>query len=740
MPSFNSLFWFLHYRQPKIIQAEIKASKTGARYAILPLAINLRELIISGNDYQLSGHHLTIFENYKNFDLHSSYHYTAELTDKSGLRFRLHIYFDQYDKPIGVSKLTPEEESASISLPMGMSTHEQKLLTDMAIMFISLPMARIRHEQKIYISTLDARITKEINVLFALSHDDLRSLIKATALQLEIARELQYIGGRADFFRMLQKFQESLEWAEADLYNASHPVASPSPLQPKVAEASQDEEDKLAYGNIDQESRPSPIKQHQFAEDFEKLIVDLEVSKTKISTLGFSLDQVLDYNHRASDALAMLMDSKDFKLVSGKMRVVNEHLYNSQKLCQARFDKALLVDDWVELEKLSQTSVELADNQLSLAIAQNKIKRLEWLLSKGHYSLNNMRITCNDQSIHLLQYAVNKNRPECFKLLLTYGASAMILAEDSLPLAHHILQQRIGPFVDALNEHMIFQGYKGYMRQLIRVLNVCVAQSPESTLKTAIDRYERTVHLVPNLSVGRMANAMQHGQQFFQAVEENTNSEVIQAILNLPEFRAKSHEYELADNEYRSKLSPNQLVKAMREHRLMQKSLVDYLKMMGNSSLDQDKALAELDRLIALRKLCSRQHDVAAELSKYNNQVRKKIPKNVKLLLKENQELMKEINSLNMSSDNVQSVADLLSGLNSMSNSLNDCEKMFKEVTSDLQQCLDSTELKSCSALSELMLQLSAVESSGFFNNEEKSTISTEDNLPVGSNSLFLPG
>lgn len=84
--------------------------KSGAGYFLFPLS---PVPISSLSGYRVTEHHLSVYERpLSALDAKSQYHYTA-LLQKEGIEYRLHVYFDSNDIPVGrpnLAEITPKKE------------------------------------------------------------------------------------------------------------------------------------------------------------------------------------------------------------------------------------------------------------------------------------------------------------------------------------------------------------------------------------------------------------------------------------------------------------------------------------------------------------------------------------------------------------------------------------------------------------------------------------------------------
>ncbi|CAM2784817.1 hypothetical protein [Legionella worsleiensis] len=89
---------FSYVKKPTDITLLAQVHKSGAGYFLFPLS---PAPISSLSGYRVTEHHLSVYERpLSALDAKSQYHYTA-LMQKEGIEYRLHVYFDANDMPVG---------------------------------------------------------------------------------------------------------------------------------------------------------------------------------------------------------------------------------------------------------------------------------------------------------------------------------------------------------------------------------------------------------------------------------------------------------------------------------------------------------------------------------------------------------------------------------------------------------------------------------------------------------------
>jgi hypothetical protein len=668
MPRQNPLYNFLRSsvatNNPVLASHTVKLATTsaGEDFTLIELPRRQHVLVIAGKNYQIHNHHISIYANYKKASTQSDYHYTAEVIDEEGRDLKLHVYFDADDKVPKKPSLRFSDSSTSIKL----KSTEAQLIIEIARMHSSTLMGQLKHEQMEHITGLENKLSRDMDHLFSLPQDDLESLdvcIESTDSLLNVARQLELMGGSRHPKKLLKQFRAGIEWAKTDMRLVN---ATPVSTSATTVLADRQTQHENKDGDISAEdAHAAEIPTPQLPPEDEIYLAEC-VKKTQTLRQQCSLKKVptqhlSNYYLAAQEALIALLQCKNHALVNKHMRIVNKSLSVSKELCLTRLSLALANDDMDTAAELRDFVKFLPDTHIKLAIVKNKPERLGWLLANGGFAINRLQISHQDQQLSALEFAFEQNNIECFKLLLKHGATSMVTCKDGLPLAHHVLQKKRGEYYDALVNHIA--GNKQFLFALANaleahVLSTDLSDTMRDTLQTCIASYRESAGINLNISDKKSRMMARHGLELAKVATRNLSDQEIQAIHDAPAVTAKRKEYLNALKKYHTKLTPSQRrIHDMESDRLL-KAMTKSLENDNSGKVSEVEVIAFYERQIELVNLLSRQHDVATEINKSRGKMYRTMPKHLKQLSVENEKLVREIDKLKITAEDFEKSDD----------------------------------------------------------------------------------
>ncbi|WP_131739823.1 ankyrin repeat domain-containing protein [Legionella adelaidensis] len=644
---------------------ELKTSREGGEYGMIFLPSFQFRIELAGKIYEIRKPHISIFKDYRSFSRSSTYHMTADLFSAEETSYTLHVYFDEHDQVIQRPVLKAEvgaagSEDREIEV-------EDSMLIDLARIHCAPVMRQLRLAQKKCIDALSSRVEAELQAVFSLSQETIPELSQALSItkQLTQATEnLQNLGGSDHFHSMLLQYSNNIEWALAE--KLQEEALEKELTQVQTNETAVSDAEALEPLALPVTDTPAPIKvsptkakrQLELEEQLSELkrqIVLLSQYKARSEPSDMSLGDLLAFKTAAENALVQWLSCPLNAYSNQHLGLINECLSITRVSCVQMLSRALVAGDLPTMEELANFVPYLPENHLLFAIHSNNSKVLEWLLTKGNVLVNQLQLSYQGKPRTLLEIAYLKNSVDCFKVLLAHGASPFILAEDGLPIAHHVSLQRHGPMHGALIEHVVSLNYQSFYKHLATILESYVMRSDLSPvrrdeLQRCITDYRLAKNLKLPVSSAGLTHIARSNTSLIEGVHDTFGEDFIHSIETSPEVRAKRDELLALQAEYLKKLSPGEFRKVNKIGQDWIRKIIEFQKK-HHYEITTQQVVEGLDNLIKQYQLMLRQRDVVKELNRYAGRQYRKAPREYKALTAENNSLLAEIKRLSLTTE-----------------------------------------------------------------------------------------
>ncbi len=565
---------------------QLKSSPTYGSFALITLPNKRQELRIANRTHVVDEHHMSIYEVIRPDKASSFYHYTVTL--ERGV-YKLHIYFDNQDKPCYLTLL--DTSPKAIPIP----PEDKELLIQWAIMQCAPDMSVLRMTQETIIQSTQESLIKKIDLLLKINlpidhgtrdhpididqkqKDKISAIFKELLARIEEAlveaNYLASIGGSETQKQLLEKYQEFVSWEYADWLREQHTVEiiSPSALDIAVAETvssslALEEEDTKSHATLSSNAGgSSSISPDQAAKlrNLEESLSTLRTWRAHFDSMNPpSCDVVATGYQQAQETLLYLsecspslnpLNAEDFFLVHRSLQeteVVGIQLlieaimrdsYFDQKTRQ-HFDLLLIKtrdqQKEADIQTLSVFAKHMPNRVLKYLIEYDEGKTLELLLNTGAFPVNRYRIETEfGEHLSFLKFAFRRRSMGCFKIILEKGASTLELDMDDLPFAHTLWM--LGPQDFFYKIFRDFYLAKGGLRSLLQQLMAIILkraaeledETPQKTaLNQAIACYMSSLQSITPLTRGEHQPLARYLDRAMAKMEEEAGSQPVKPL------------------------------------------------------------------------------------------------------------------------------------------------------------------------------------------------------------------
>ncbi|WP_454782192.1 hypothetical protein [Legionella sp. WA2022007384] len=467
----NTLFNFLSLHKttvqfPQGHKLELDTNKNG-HYYFRVICPNQEKLVITveEKEYLLENHHISVYENECRDDPKlNQYHYTAELRNKAGECYRLHVYFNAFDEHLNS---TFEQKIGANYKLVDIKNPKNQFLT-LALKHTEPLLKQLRQQHNEVIRALEHRYTtcdELLSKYFEFQEKDANELLVITTEACEILRKILPLV-RSSYYSKLLSFHETTTRALQE--RLVTPIEHPPQIQAKEPEKNTtsevDTETPLA-SSITQTSSLvilSSLTPKQVEKSDPKIISQLKLELTTLKS-EFTALSMAPRELKAKKIEDLLAKTYEIGLIFEKVISIDE-LEQLQKIRRelyiigANLLPALLFENQFELASLLTSFHHLlhAEKFLNLALQKRNSKMLDFILTYGDLDLNNQPVTVQKKQYPSpVQACFYENTPstpmnDCLAILIQHGANLLAPDEKGLPLVYSILIDELHPLQKVL--------------------------------------------------------------------------------------------------------------------------------------------------------------------------------------------------------------------------------------------------------------------------------------------------
>ena len=683
-------FYYLLTRLPNInaqFPVSLNVSQLGENYAMILLPSEALGINIADETFALYHHHISIYENH--YDLHPDrkYHYTA-LFHGNAQEYKLHVYFDEHDKLIAGPYFDAANGEA-----VELNREKSDFFARMAFERCMKPMICLRSQLKNTIISSEKTLNERIKNLLAMPANTLDTIdqrLQEYETLLPEAHHVQSLGGSTQTLQILSLYKNNIEWKKAELHTAlrkilikeNHAIeaecssAAKAECSSAVNPAIGIEEEIPA--TVTTKKDDSQAQRDEVMSQLRVLIATIdELESDKINPPEDSPQRALSYYESTNHAMGLHIDSAEDGSFGDIISKLHHSLTTSRELCIKLLLKALVFTDMASIELLKGMASFVPDQVLFRVIANgDRADILELLLKTNAFPVNQIVTELVEKAFgeSLLQFALRKNSPRCFDVLLKHGASSLVTDSNELPLAHNVFMLCKGPFFQSLMEYHQSTGtlatiYSQLTSKLSTYLteNVLTDEQRKNILN-AISHYRISPDRVL-LSNAHQAMVARTNQTHVEALLSQHSTEELQKAQSSPAVIAKKVEHAFYEkfwlDNYASRADKITYSRAAREH-------TAYLAKLQEKGVDLGSSeagfLAYVDREIDL--LRKRIHIDALILQIKPYMSRPKLLKSIRPLVTEINQCIKEYNAIVHAENTEKESSDQWYASQSYSNSL----------------------------------------------------------------------
>lgn len=540
-----------------------RTNKTQNKYFLYNLEIKNKMFVtLKDQAYQLESHHLSIYEMQDNQNpFLSEYHYTAYFTDRDGLHYELHVYFDHNDK-LTIEPIFSLEKDEVVG-PKQKNNECSRQLMDFAINETFVVIKQLRQLQKEKIENLENQYIRLQADLSALSVDLMQNQDKYLQIASEIIpvlKALLHYKGDDKYYRSLIKFYQNINNEMAAILNEK--------CVDEFTESDCSEEDgcddlpftvnRTVDKVVVKKTLVSLVESAINARDVYSAV---EKEKLKITHTEL-LTRFINFHQLTHEAL-LLSDDENHMISVVDLQKVQGMIYECNISGGKLLESFLLHKEYKLSESLVSYVNRVQDRMLMLALAVDNSQLLDFLLKHGDIAINTCTVADN---LTPLLFCFTKSKPRCFSILVKHGASLMVDAHDGLPVAHHILSVANHALMSGIscelsNQELIklYQSVSNFLDNYLKTKQL--NKEKRNKLNAPLDYYRMQIIILDGLK----ASFSEHKLQQLKVETTNLTSKIIDANpdnvakINLlrtdKELQAKFIQYSKALKLYMAKLS-----------------------------------------------------------------------------------------------------------------------------------------------------------------------------------------
>jgi len=430
----------------------LRTNKEYENYYFFALAVDSNPTHVG--DYQLTDHHLSVFEEHaEGADAESQYHYTAYFTDFSEQKFRLHVHYDARDRRLVRLYFSVVTEDG---------TYEDVVCEEHEVAFQLLAEGQGKQQVFVLRELQSAQVKKLEKECFVLEQqcdaisgswrDNRHNYSDALNRLIQKLDELCSFTHNTRFHTEKIKYLHQLQ--QAVINSAKNPEKTETAAV--VQERPEKKFQALSQLGQFKVSTPKPVEQKPF------LGAEVQKLDALCNSLKTQSNQDINTLYQKIKELVLEVDFNKYCVEPEDINALHALKVKVEKFGAALLKKSLVLEHYEQASQLSSFYSLLDDVMVPVALAGKNSRLLKFLLSNGMCSVHTKNISVKgtvyasavDFCFKNADGKDNDAMLDCLDVLLQHEASLMEIDEVSgLPFAAMLLSDFKNPLKFVLNRH-----------------------------------------------------------------------------------------------------------------------------------------------------------------------------------------------------------------------------------------------------------------------------------------------
>lgn len=638
MPTVNPDFHLLKEIKPETIET----ARSGVEYSMLNLEdYTGQNIVIEGERYTISDHHISVYATYERINYKSNYHYTAHLKSSNDEDVTLHIYFDTAEELRNIPRLTYSNNQL-----INISPQAEEELVDLARVYCLPTIKKMRAEHSQIITNRGKRFDQKLACLYEKPMNQILDEIDSLIIE---ATQLELIGGK--------KRHQYLELYKQSLLSQQRDSTSKYQDSAITQDANSSEMQVVTHKSS---TKPIPsraqLQLQQNQADFDVALEGLADTQESVKTRGsnnqdISVEDAEAFASQARDCLALSI-ATGVICSSEQLKVLQTSLINSEELCINILSRAIIgKDEETYTNSLLETYIKhIPEKVLGLLLNIKSTEAFCWLLNNGKFEPNTIEVTFNKSSnpVSLLEKAFESNNLSCFVALLENGANPLFITKTGRPFAHDVLQGS-DDFKNAVLDHYIGKNQlPKFFKKLISLCTTCVfdpkyTNEDRHEINDSISIYELHDVIPENVSATNIRVASELSKKLSELT--SCSNARIRELRNMPQCRTAFNEFADALKDFSGTITQEQ-------QRAINAQCREQLSTLENETKDDSKAddrpmsPEEFVRILGIEtEILYTKKQITELTEQFNNSVKKGGQLRTNKLTKQSKQIRRELSA-----------------------------------------------------------------------------------------------
>ena len=445
---------------------EPKVASNGSRYFLreLPLSSESETLSTSYGELSITSHHVSV---YSDMEMDSQYHYTADMVDTGGQKFKLHVYFNINDEATHVHLKDQQMTDCPLDKEtiFGFSQMGQKN---------------------------SYAVTQPLRYYFRRTLTDLQthfSQLEIAASELSMDKSMQdtWVEKLHEMSLLLERLNDLVDHRQ---YQSIRRIIGRNFSKPQVILV----EPQVAVEAVFEEPYVATVKPDSVVLSAEsiQLLAQTQTIIEKASMPDLDAANATSLLSEINGGILLLEDNKELspEHLSSLILSLVQHSLRVRRRCEDLLRQMVAEskssDTLQNIQDLKSFHYILSFSDVEQAFLDNNDSLLDILCQTKHLNIDY-------PSAVLHCFKKGESGYTCLAVLLRNGASLLVPSDDGLPIAHHILSEQSHPFNSILQTDPKLRSQTienpSFYKKLIFALLACPEQSVE--IKRSVELYQQ---------------------------------------------------------------------------------------------------------------------------------------------------------------------------------------------------------------------------------------------------------
>lgn len=472
--------------------------------------------------YSLQEHHISFYEEPRK----GQYHYTAYFTDNESKRYRLHVYYNEYDELIEKSSVEflIYNDGSDNSIYRTSDELSEKFInlanSKTASIMLQLREAHVRAIERL-INDYNLQEKKSSSLSEKNNSKDHLESLKTTKAILE---KLIILGGDSYYQKVKQLIECSISYIEKDIESIPTKKNKKSTLLAGEKENNNITKSQVSALNVGKSLQANQKKfESALHNELEKKIDRLMRKLSELNKISTKKQIIFLENTFSTFYQILLTINEDQELLSLVQKTTNlyKQLYRKggELLCDL-----LTLEGMADRFELASQLVSFHEGLnvklLGAALEAGEHEILDFILKYKKFPINSLSFTFQDSPNSVQDFypsAVHfcyktdyddESMSECLSVLIKHGASTLVTDDRELPIAHMILSTPNHPLQKAFenNKEQTLCSASFYQKLIKSLKNYMDKNSlvgtEKQSMEEAIKKYQMNLR---NIKLGQPA-------------------------------------------------------------------------------------------------------------------------------------------------------------------------------------------------------------------------------------------